>query len=214
MEQNCRNLTDIPKQIIRDDGRYIATTYSVFSGIVFSFVEAHSHRIIDEDRKSSSNVLEIIYCREGRSEFNLNDEFVFLSSGDLMIVKANTVSHIMNFPIEHYHGLTVLIDLDETPHCLSCFLEGINVQPKSLAEKFCSSRIGYIARANPAIEHIFSEIYSVPEHIRKGYCKIKTLELMLFLSQLNIEGDELQERLHSRTQVLLAEKIAKYLFIL
>lgn len=36
-----------------------------------------------------------------------------------MIVKANTVSHIMNFPIEHYHGLTVCIDLDETPHCLS-----------------------------------------------------------------------------------------------
>lgn len=131
---------------------------------------------------------------------------------NLMIIDANTVSPVMNFPLKHYHGLTVSIDLDKTPHCLSCFLEDVNVQPKSLAEKFCGDRIGYIARANQSIKHIFSEIYSVSEHIRKGYCKIKTLELMLFLSQLNTEEDELQERLYSRTQVLLAEKIAKYLY--
>ena len=29
--------------------------------------------------------------------------------------------------------------------------------------------------ANPAFEHIFSELYSVPDTIRKGYYKVKTL---------------------------------------
>lgn len=188
------------------------TTYSVFTGIEFSFVDVHGHQIIGEKKIQDDNILEITYCREGRSEFKLNDKFVFLSPGDLMIVKANTVSPVLNFPLKHYHGLTIGIDLNKTPHCLSCFLADVNVQPMALAEKFCGDRVGYIARANQATEHIFSEIYSVSEHIRKGYCKIKTLELMLFLSQLNIDGDELQERLHSRTQVLLAEKIAKYLY--
>lgn len=212
MEENCRDIANMPKQIIIDDGRYMTTAYSVFPGIEFTFVDAHSQQIIIEEKKQNSNILEIIYCREGRSEFNLNDDFVFLSSGDMMIVKANNVSPVINFPIKHYHGLTVSIDLDKTPHCLSCFLEDVNVQPKSLADKFCGSSIGYITRANQAIEHIFSEIYTVSEYIKKGYCKIKTLELLLFLSQLNINDDQLKARLYSRTQVLLAEKIAKYLY--
>lgn len=212
MKAKCHKLMDTHKQIIANDNRYITTTYSVFPGIEFSFIDVHDHQIINEKKSKGDHILEITYCREGRSEFNINDEFVFLVPGDLMIIDANTVSPVMNFPLKHYHGLTVSIDLDKTPHCLSCFLEDVNVQPKSLAEKFCGDRIGYIARANQSIKHIFSEIYSVSEHIRKGYCKIKTLELMLFLSQLNTEEDELQERLYSRTQVLLAEKIAKYLY--
>lgn len=192
--------------------RYVTTAYAVFPGITFTFVEAHGQQSVGEKESPAGDVLEIIYCREGRSEFNLKDEFVFLSSGDLMIVKADCLSPVVNFPLKHYHGLTIRIDLDKTPHCLSCFLEDVNVQPRALADRFCGGNIGYIARANPAIEHIFSEIYSVSEPIRKGYCKIKTLELLLFLSQLNISSSELQGRLHSQTQVLLAEKIAKYLY--
>lgn len=211
MKTNCWECVESTKQIIGDDERYIATTYSVFPGIEFTFVDVHSQQVVNEQTVCGDNILEITYCREGRSEFNLKDEFVFLSSGDLMIVKTDTISPVVNFPLKHYHGLTIRIDLKKTPHCLSCFLEDVNVQPQSLADQFCGDRIGYISRANQAIEHIFSEIYSVSEHIRKGYCKIKTLELLLFLSQLDVENDELQGRLHSRTQILLAEKIAQYL---
>ncbi len=213
-------MIDIENEIKRDNQPNLnkegwlkdTTVYSVFHGIEFSFIEVHDNQIINEKQSQDENILEITYCREGRSEFNLNDEFVFLSSGDLMIVKANVLSPVINFPLKHYHGLTIRIDLDKAPHCLSCFLEDVNVQPKSLADKFCKDRIAYITRANQAIEHIFGEIYSVSQDIRKGYCKIKTLELMLFLSQLNIEEDETQGRLYSRTQVLLAEKIARYLY--
>lgn len=213
MKAICHDLIDKPKQVIADDGRYITTAYPVFPGIEFTFADAHGQQIMRGGKGKHGDILEIIYCREGRSEFNLNDEFVFLSSGDLMIVKADAVSPVVRLPLKHYHGLTIRIDLDKTPHCLSCFLEDVTVQPRALADRFCGGgNIGYITRANPAIEHIFSEIYSVSEHIRKGYCKIKTLELLLFLSQLNIDGDELPGRLHAGTQVLLAEKIARYLY--
>lgn len=211
MKAYCQDHTDAPEQVVRDDGRYVMTTYCVFPGIEFTFVEAHGRQIVHEGMGKTGDVLEIIYCREGRSEFSLNDEFVFLSSGDLMVVSANAISPVVSFPLKHYHGLTIRIDLDQTPHCLSCFLEDVRVQPRALADRFCSTGVGYIARANRAIEHIFSEIYAVSEHIRKGYCKIKTLELLLFLSQLQIDDDALQGRLHSRAQVLLAERIAGYL---
>lgn len=212
MKAKCHDDNNKSKQVIADDNRYITTVYAVFPGIEMTFVDAHDQHILRKTKRQDGDILEITYCREGRSEFSLNDEFVFLSSGDLMIVKSDRISPVVNLPLKHYHGLTIRIDLDKTPHCLSCFLEDVKVQPRALADRFCSGNIGYIARANPSIEHIFSEIYLVSEDIRKGYCKIKTLELLLFLSQLNIDGDELQGRLHSKTQVLLAEKIAKYLY--
>lgn len=212
MNPNCLTFDATTEQVMNNEERYVATTYPVFPGIDFAFVDAHGKEIELEEKNSSSNVIEIIYCREGRSEFKLNDEFVFLSSGDLMIVKSDTISPKQNFPLNHYHGLTISIDLDRTPHCLSCFLEDVNVEPKALADRFCKNNTGFITRANKGIEHIFSEIYSVSEAIKKGYCKIKTLELLLFLSQLNPEEDEMYRRLYTKSQVLLAEKIARLLY--
>lgn len=200
------------EHVIRKEGRYVTTTYPVFPGLDFAFVDAHGKSIALDEKEDGSNVIEMIYCREGRCEFLIDDEFVFLSSGDLMIVNANVVSPVMNFPLSHYHGLTISIDLDKAPRCLSCFLEDVDVEPKALYEKFCASRLGYITRTNKAIEHIFSELYSVSESIKKGYCKIKTLELLLFLSQLDTKDDEFKGRLYSKHQVLLAEKVAKYLY--
>lgn len=212
MNTNCQNAAAMRRMIVKNEDGYITTAYSVFPGIEFSFTDAHSRRALSDESAPGGNILEIIHCREGRVEFNLNGEFVFLAPGDLMIIRANAVSPSISFPIKHYHGLTIRVDLDKTPHCLSCFLEDVNIQPQALADKFCNKSIGYIARANSSVEHIFSEIYSVSEHIRKGYCKIKTLELLLFLSQMNIDGSELSGRLYSGTQVMLAERIAKYLY--
>lgn len=187
------------------------TTISVFPGIDCSFVDAHGHQSVRMPVGQKESVLTILYCREGRSGLRLGDAFVCLSAGDLMIVRDAVLSPVWNLPLGHYHGLTLRIDLDRTPHCLSCFLDDVEVQPRSLAEKFCGNQHGYIARAHPAIAHIFSEIYAVPESIQRGYCKIKTLELLLFLSQLSIQDDELATRLHTRSQVALAQRIASYL---
>lgn len=211
MATNCQEPPVFHKPTEVEKDRDISTTYAVFPGIEFAFIDAHGPQIIRASTQQTGDILEITYCREGRSEFRSNDEFVFLSAGDLMIVRANAISPVVSFPLKHYHGLTIRIDLAKTPHCLSCFLEDVTVQPRALADRFCRESIGYITRANPAIVHIFSEIYSVSEQIRKGYCKIKTLELLLFLSQLPVDQDALQGRLCSKAQVLLAEQIAKYL---
>lgn len=58
------------------------------------------------------------------------------------------------------------------------------MRPGLLAEKFCCNGGGFAARSSPRAEHVFSELYSVPEEIRKGYFKVKILELLLFLSTL------------------------------
>ena len=52
--------------------------------------------------------------------------------------------------------------------------------------------------------HIFAELYSVPEAIRKGYFKVKILELLLFLSAFPVQAAQPQHS-YPQAQVQLAE---------
>ena len=95
--------------------------------------------------------------------------------------------------------------------CLSCFLKDVNVQPTTLIQKFCKNEAGYVVRSQPRLTHIFSELYTVPESIRKGYFKVKILELLLFLSSMSLDDDMVRERSYSGNQVTLAKDAGRYL---
>lgn len=199
-------------QISDENGRYTMTAYQVFPGITFIYNDAHIQSVRFEERKTTSNdIIEISHCREGRLECNIHGEFCYLAPGDIAIARTNSISSSSYFPLRHYHGLTIRIDLNRTPHCLSCLLDDVTVQPKAIAEKFCTEKGGFIARAKPSFEHIFSELYSVPEAIQKGYFKIKTLELLLFLSALDTQQDELDKRIYTKSQVNLAKEVSRYM---
>ena len=75
-------------------------------------------------------------------------------------------------------------------------------------EKFCANGGYFAARSSASVEHIFSELYSVPEEIRKGYFKVKVLELLLFLSALPTER---RRPAYSGAQVRLASAVSEYL---
>lgn len=199
-------------EINDEHGQYIMTAYQVFPGIQLIYSNAHMQSVRLEERKSTSDtIFEISHCREGRLEYKVNGEFCYLTPGDLAVVRTNNVSSSSYFPLRHYHGVTVQIDLQHTPHCLSCLLDDVTVQPQAIAKKFCGEKGGFIARSNPSIAHLFSELYTVPKEIQKGYFKVKVLELLLFLSALDTKQDELEGRTYSKTQVTLAKNVSRYL---
>ena len=47
-------------------------------------------------------------------------------------------------------------------------------------------------RAKNEIEHIFSELYSVPDRLQRPYFKLKVQELLLFLSMVDVAGFHIQ----------------------
>lgn len=192
--------------------KYNVSIYQVFPGIRFIYTDAHVQSISAEEHvPDGGRNIEISHCREGRAECSNGKEFWYLGPGDLAVVKNGNMSSVSRFPLGHYHGLTIRINLDQAPKCLSCFLDDVKVQPEVIAEKFCSVSSSFVARANPAFEHIFSELYSVPEEIRKGYFKIKTLELLLFLSALEVKPHNQQGRIYTGTQVEFARSVSQYL---
>ncbi len=198
-------------KIERDSGQYTTTVYQVFPGITFLYTAAHIPQIhFTEKQAAASDRLEIIHCREGRSKCSIQGKLCFLSSGDLAIFHINNLSGSLYYPLRHYHGLTIQIDLANAPQCLSRLLDDVNVRPKAIAEKFCGGNGGFIARANPYIEHIFSELYTIPKKIQKGYFKIKTLELLLFLSVWE-HRNEFEHRTYTKFQAELAKDISKYM---
>lgn len=189
----------------------IITEYQVFPGIKLIYNDIH----VEQYTLGSyvqGNYIEINHCREGRMEREFKDEFFYLMPGDISIIRKTESDNKSYFPLSHYHGITILIDINSTPKCLSHFLNDVNVNPSIIAEKFCSNDNKYfIARSKRCIEHIFSELYAVPDSIRKGYFKVKILELLLILSNYEPTKNKMGNRCLSRKQVSLAKKVCKYL---
>lgn len=184
--------------------------YPVFPGIALVYENIHSHHCSFR-RRVSDHVFEVHHCREGRIEGTFQNELFYMGPGDLSVSKPRTGDFSLHYPLHHYHGITVIIDVEKAPHCLSCFLADVNVQPKSLMHKFCDRPGVFVARSMPSIAHVFEELYSVPDSIRTGYLKVKFLELMLFLSSIDVQTDEFSHRCYSQNQKLLAKNVSDYL---
>ena len=185
------------------------TVYPVFSGIELVYYDVHMQSC-DINLAKGREMLIITHCQEGRIEFEYkNGEYLYLASGDLSIQKNTENIRHRYCPLSHYHGVSVAIDMNRVPRCFSCILDDVFVSPEELEMKFCSEKPYSIMRENISIEHIFSELYSVPENIRKGYHKVKVLELLLFLSGLEYKGESEERRYFS--QVTAAKEAKKYL---
>ncbi len=189
--------------------RYTADEQTVFPGISIIYFNAHTQEV--GLPAPQGNLLEIFHCREGRMECSVGNDYCYISPGDLLIAQTASISSSFYFPMRHYHGLIIRIDIEKAPKCLSCLLQDVIVAPNYIAEKFCKERGFYIARSNPSFEHIFSELYEVPTQIKQGYSKLKILELMLFLRVYALEETISQTRTISPAQVSLAKSVGQYL---
>ena len=156
-------------------------------------------------------MLEITHCREGRFEYDAGDQFFYLAKGDMAVCKSAGSGTAVYCPTGHYHGVSVIVDPALTPRCLSCFLADVRVKPAALLEKFCGENRYFIMRSTARLEHIFSELYTVPDDIRKGYLKVKVLELFLFLSSLDPALSQSGQRSCRKSQVELAKDVCRYI---
>lgn len=155
--------------------------------------------------------MEIHHCREGRMEQGREDGSAYIMPGDLSVTVKRHHLCEYSFPLCHYHGISICIDTDAAPECLSCFLEDVNVRPRELAKRLCGKEGCFIIRSQAYIEHIFSELYSVPGSCRKGYFKVKILELLLVLGSVSPEKNSASALSLSKMQADLAKEAAAWL---
>lgn len=193
-----------------DTGDAQMTVHKVFPGIELIYNSVHMDRC-NLNMPKQGNIIEIHHCREGRIEQQFEEEFFYLMPGDLSIVIRNKAMEDYKFPLNHYHGISIIINADIAPKCFSCFLKDVDVQPLRVARRLCGDKKCFILRSADYIEHIFSEIYAVPEKYKKGYFKIKIMELLLVLSGIDPAKSGLEDIAISKSQVLLAKEVAEYI---
>ena len=177
--------------------------YPVFPGIWLAFQEVETYSFSPWG-KVPSGLLEITHCREGRLEYQDSCQAFFLGEGDLSIRQTRKEEAALLCPVKRYRGLSVLIHPEQAPPCTSCFLRDVNVSLAELYEKFCGEGRPFIMRATPQLEHIFAQLYHVPQSIQRGYFKVKVLELLLFLSYLEPAMSQGEQRACTPFQVRLA----------
>ena len=191
------------------DGRM--TMYNVFPGVVVLYNDFHMERCASGFR-SNRNMLCIDHCREGRIEWEMpHNSYVYVEEGDLQVDTRKCHFRDFNFPLSHYHGITVGFLLEEAAEPLANVLEGITIDLHFLKKKYCPEDRAFFMRAGRNIEHIFSELYDLPEQVRIPYLKIKVLELLLFLRIQEIPASGGERPYFYKTQVDKVKAMKEFL---
>ena len=191
------------------EGTVVITEYNVFPGIWLAYKEADAFGF-PYPASYPEDLLAINYCRSGRLEYEDHARYFFLGPGDLSIHRSAAGGAVLSCPTKQYQGLSVLIDPKRTPPCTDCLLRDVNVRMPELYAKFCEGERHFIMRSTAQLEHIFSQLFHLPASIRLGYCKVKVLELLLFLACLEPERSQWEQRGCTAAQRALARDVIRY----
>lgn len=203
----CRDETCTVYKLQDSSGEGMMTCYEVFPGVNLLYHDFHMDHCMSYFQPGV-DMFCIDHCREGRLEWEMDDgSCLYMEAGDLQMNSRDHHRRMFRFPLSHYHGITVSFCIEEAASVLPGILDGFAVDIKDLSNKFCSKNRPFIMRAGASIEHIFSELYSVPETVRKTYFRIKVLELMLFLSTLEVSADSAERPYFYKTQVEKAKAV-------
>lgn len=182
-------------------GEGVMICYTVFPGASLIYNDFHLQNC-DSQFKTSTDMFCIDHCREGRIEQDMgNGAYTYLEAGDLKIDNRRRHDAHFEFPLSHYHGITIALFMEQAVKTLSAELNGFSIDLYALQKKYLLGKDLYMVRGQGAIEHIFSELYTVPDRIRKPYFRIKVLELLLFLEALELPADRGERPYFYKTQV-------------
>ncbi len=187
------------------------TAYRVFSGVELYYNDMHM-AYCNKDQMTAKNMIEINHCLVGRYECSFGENSCcYMAAGDLSIGSVRKKKSFSCFPLKHYHGITVVIDLEKILPEVRQIMEFLGIDLAHLRTYICEENRCCIMRANPSIKYIFSELYHEKEQQKPGYRKIKMMELLLFLSDLDAGDEILQTEYFSQAQVARSKQVAAYL---
>jgi len=199
-----------------ETGEGVMTRYLVLAGIELLYNDFHMTTVHSEQNKPAyENIMEINHCREGRFECEFaNGGAAYLGVGDLAVNMLTHPTRDSWFPLSHYHGISVVVDLSAAQDALcqiSKVLGSAPIDLFALRDRLCGKNTCFIIRATDAIQHIFSELYAAPSAIRNDYCKLKVLELLLFLSSADLPALREKRTYITRAQADTVRAIRAYL---
>ena len=196
-----------------ENGDAHITVYHLFPGVEVAYISAHmgdfDFALIEQ--KYRQKYISIHFCKEGRIEQEIDNEFYYLMPDDCLIVLQDKREKKFKLPLKHYHGISIGINTETAPQKFSEYIGNNHVDPEKIARRLCGEYDSVILRSVEPLKHIFSESYAISEEHRADYLKIKLLELLFVLNQTSVSKFQYEEYSIPRTQAELVKKVASYI---
>ncbi len=206
LDPNCKIY-----KLSNETGTGRITVYNPFSGIELYYNDIHM-ACCNQNQTKAENVIEINHCTTGRYECSFgNNSCCYMSAGDLSIGALMRKKSSSSFLLSHYHGITIIINLNAILSETRQLMELLNIDLDHIQKYICEENRCCIIRSEPSVEHIFSEMYHVRSQRKSGYMRIKVLELLLFLSDLDKETEVIKTDYYNQNQVRLIKEVAAFI---
>ena len=188
-ETNCRvaRISDIT-------GDRMMTFYEVLPGVSVIYNDFHMSSC-ESNFRPDCDMLCIDHCREGRIEQEMEKgAYTYFKAGDLKVDRRVHHTGHMEMPTKHFHGISIVFDMKQAAKSLPEAMAGFPVDLYSIQQKYCDDKHPFVIPDDPSIEHIFSELYTIPLKIKNYYLRVKIFELLLFLDALELSSAHKEER--------------------
>lgn len=213
-------ILEISKSMKNLDGIRHKEIIQLYSGIELMYIEMEiESNSFSVKHKDMDGIIQINYCKSGQMVWRMESgDYIYLNPGDFSLHSTSVCADsFISLPSGKYSGLTVFIDLKEVCTHPPELFGSADVSKKSITDKLISGGIVFMS-GNEITEGIFSAFYGQPEQLRLAYQKIKTLELLLYLSKSELsntnqltayqsEQIEVIKKIHDRLTSQMGERI-------
>ena len=191
---------------VPEHARLKSETFELYPGIELSFhcwLADHFHI----RHCHGVSVLSIDHCRVGRIGWEMKGGLsLYFGNGDLSFHYTDKCSDSkITLPLGYYEGLSVAMDLPVLQKNMPGLLGDAGVDARDLCLKFCGDRETAALPASSRIEHIFSEVYDLPEQMKLPYLKLKCQELLMFLNMAEPPRENVLDAHYSEQVSLIRE---------
>lgn len=189
-------------------GEGVMTVYQVMPGVMICFSDMHMEKCASEfELRNDKKVFCMDHCREGRIEMEvLPGVFSIMQENELRLDNRENHKGTSYYPLRHYHGVSVFMDVEETQHTLDGMFHGFSVDIAELRQRYCSQDKPYVIRNDEGLASIISSLYQRnlirPEIAESNeYYQIKVVEMLLYLDTMTAESSREIKPYYYRTQM-------------
>ena len=196
-----------------DTGDAHILVYQLFSGVEVAYISVH---MADFDfgmfeKSIPKNYVSIHYCREGRIEQEIDQEFFYLMPGDCSIAIQDKLWKTFQLPLKHYHGIRIGIDLDRLQNPFASFLEDCGYSMMEILKYICGETSHTVIRSSQSAKKFFEELYEVDSVQRFDYLKVKLPELFYRMKYAKPDSFYYDRSFVPRTQVDFVKRVSDYI---
>lgn len=196
-----------------DSGDAQVIVYHLFPGVEVAYVSVHmadfDFSLFEEEERK--NYVTIHYCRDGRIEQEVNQEFFYLMPGDCSIAVQEKRQKMFQLPLKHYHGISIGIDLDASDNPLLKYLESCDCAPLEALQHICGGMSHIVLRSSEIAKKFFEELYEVEVEQREDFLRVKMPELFYRMKHAKTENSYYDRSLVPRTQVEIVKSVSNYI---